>query len=95
MGNIINLIKGEIDGTAYRALSETQHKTVQVVCSILKIDESKLSIAAEAKLMKLMSEYNTFDVINQCIVSSRIHDAELNFFNFIEQELVKNNATLA
>ena len=87
VGHIINLIKAELDGTSYRAISETQHKTVDIFKNIINKTDGELTIEGEHKLMSLLTEFNAFDLINECLSVSKEYNPEVGFLEKVADRL--------
>jgi ABC-type antimicrobial peptide transport system permease subunit len=95
VGNIINLVKSELDGTSYRALSDNQKKTVEIFKTILCI-KSELTEEVEQKIMEIITNHNTFDFINKTIVMAKEYKPELDFLSKVQKALIddfNNNKT--
>jgi hypothetical protein len=88
VGHIINLIKSELDGTSYRAISEAQHKIVQFYKTLWNID-GELKPEVEQRIMELQARYNAFDIINKSIELIRNYNPELDFLSKINEALSK------
>lgn len=86
MGHIINLIKYELDGSSYRAISEPQHKMVEFYKILFNIN-GQLKCEIEQKIMELQAKFNVFDMINASVLLSKEYNPELDFLNKIEDIL--------
>lgn len=87
MGHIINLIKSDLDGSHYGAVSEHQKKLVEFYKKIWKVQH--ISYEVEMKIVSLQARFDSMDIINTSVQEINEYNPELEFLNRVEEQLKK------